>query len=100
MLVGSLQTRNVELTETVARLAAVNEIGKATTGLLDSGDLYDSLVRLVAQHPQAPPVAVLGSRHGFETTTPVASLGLPGGQGLERHRRVGDGGVRPVVRPP
>ena len=36
MLVGSLQARNVELTETVARLAAVNEIGKATAGLLDT----------------------------------------------------------------
>ena len=35
LLVGNLQTRNLELKETVARLAAVNEIGRATTGLLN-----------------------------------------------------------------
>src|SRR3989442_242923 len=55
MLVSNLQSRNVELTETVARLAAVNEIGKATTGLLDSGDLYGSLARLVGQDLKTRP---------------------------------------------
>ncbi|PYT14869.1 MAG: hypothetical protein DMF51_07715, partial [Acidobacteria bacterium] len=74
LLVSKLQSRNVELTETVARLAAVNEIGKATTGLLDSDDLYGSLVRLVAQHLKARRVSVLVSGPDTETMTLVASV--------------------------
>jgi len=91
LLVSNLQGRNVELTETVARLAAVNEIGKATTGLLDSGDLYGSLVRLVAQHLKARRVSVLVSGHDSETMTLVASVGIPEDEGLKRSVRVGEG---------
>jgi response regulator RpfG family c-di-GMP phosphodiesterase len=91
MLVGSLQTRNVELIETVARLAAVNEIGKATAGLLDSGDLYDSLVRLVAQHLKARRVSVFVSGADSDTLRLVASVGIPEEEGLRRTLRVGEG---------
>src|SRR6267142_803548 len=91
MLVGSLQTRNVELTETVARLAAVNEIGKATAGLLDTGDLYDSLVRLVAQHLKARRVSVFVSGTDSDTLKLVASVGIPDEEGLRRTLRVGEG---------
>jgi len=91
MLVGSLQARNVELTETVARLAAVNEIGKATTGLLDTGDLYDSLVRLVAQHLKARRVSVFVSGADTDTLRLVASVGIPEEEGLKRTLRVGEG---------
>src|SRR2546422_7855346 len=98
MLVGSLQARNVELTETVARLAAVNEIGKATTGLLDTGDLYDSLVRLVAQHLKARRVSVLVSGPDSDTMSLVASVGIPEDEGLKRSVRVGGGIAGPVAR--
>src|SRR3989442_13799774 len=91
MLVGSLQTRNVELTETVARLAAVNEIGKATAGLLDTGDLYDSLVRLVAQHLKARRVSVFVSGAETDTLRLVASVGMPEEAGLKRTLRIGEG---------
>ena len=91
MLVTSLQSRNVELTETVARLAAVNEIGKATTGVLDTVDLYDSLVRLVAQHLKARRVSVLVSEADHDTMTLVASVGIPDEDGLRRTVRVGEG---------
>ena len=91
LLVDSLQARNVELTETVARLAAVNEIGKATAGLLDSGDLYDSLVRLVAQHLRARRVSVLVSEPDSDTLALVASVGIPDQEGVKRQVRLGEG---------
>jgi response regulator RpfG family c-di-GMP phosphodiesterase len=91
MLVGSLQSRNLELTETVARLAAVNEIGKATTGVLDTNELYDSLVRLVAQHLKARRVSVLVSGADTDTMTLVASVGIPEEEGVKRTLRVGEG---------
>jgi len=91
LLVSNLQARNVELTETVARLAAVNEIGKATTGLLDTEDLYGSLVRLVAQHLKARRVSVLVSAPDSETMSLVASVGIPEDEGLRRSVRVGEG---------
>ena len=90
-LVASLQARNVELTETVARLAAVNEIGKATAGLLDVGDLYGSLVRLVAQHLKARRVSVLVSGPDSDTMTLVASVGIPEEEGTIFSLRVGEG---------
>ena len=90
-LVASLQARNVELTETVARLAAVNEIGKATAGLLDVGDLYGSLVRLVAQHLKARRVSVLVSGPDSDTMTLVASVGIPEEEGTTFSLRVGEG---------
>ncbi|MEK7283803.1 MAG: response regulator, partial [Acidobacteriota bacterium] len=90
-LVASLQARNVELTETVARFAAVNEIGKATAGLLDVGDLYGSLVRLVAQHLKARRVSVLVSGPDSDTMTLVASVGIPEEEGTTFSLRVGEG---------
>ncbi len=90
-LVASLQARNVELTDTVARLAAVNEIGKATAGLLDAGDLYGSLVRLVAQHLKARRVSVLVSGPDSDTMTLVASVGIPEEEGTTFSQRVGEG---------
>ncbi len=90
-LVASLQTRNLELSETVARLAAVNEIGKATAGLLDAGDLYGSLVRLVAQHLKARRVSVLVSGADSDTLTLVASVGIPEEEGTIFSLRVGEG---------
>ena len=90
-LVKSLHGRNVELTQTVARLAAVNEIGKATTGLLDVGDLYGSLVRLVAQHLQARRVSVLVSGPDSDVLTLIASVGIPEEEGTTFSLRVGEG---------
>lgn len=90
-LVRSLHGRNVELTQTVARLAAVNEIGKATAGLLDVGDLYGSLVRLVAQHLQARRVSVLVSGPDSDLLTLIASVGIPEEEGATFSLRVGEG---------
>ena len=90
-LVKSLHGRNLELTETVARLAAVNEIGKATAGLLDVGDLYGSLVRLVAQHLQARRVSVLVSGPDSDLLTLIASVGIPEEEGTTFSLRVGEG---------
>ncbi|MBI1951933.1 MAG: response regulator, partial [Acidobacteria bacterium] len=90
-LVASVQARNVELSETVARLAAVNEIGKATAGLLDAGDLYGSLVRLVAQHLKARRVSVLVSGPDSDTMMLVASVGIPEEEGTTFSLRVGEG---------
>lgn len=90
-LVKSLHGRNVELTQTVARLAAVNEIGKATAGLLDVGDLYGSLVRLVAQHLQARRVSVLVSGPDSDVLTLIASVGIPEEEGTTFSLRVGEG---------
>jgi response regulator RpfG family c-di-GMP phosphodiesterase len=91
LLVESLQARNVELTETVARLAAVNEIGKATAGLLDIDDLYGTLVRLVAQHLRARRVSVLIAQPDSDTMTLVASVGIPEHEAMGRTVRVGEG---------
>ncbi len=91
LLVENLQSRNVELKETVARLAAVNEIGKATTGLLDMNELYDSVVRLVAQHLKARRVSVLISEPDSESMTLVASVGIPEQEAMKARVRVGEG---------
>jgi response regulator RpfG family c-di-GMP phosphodiesterase len=91
LLVESLQSRNLELTETVARLAAVNEIGKATAGLLDVDDLYGTLVRLVAQHLRARRVSVLVSEPDSDVMTLVASVGIPEQEAAGRSMRVGEG---------
>ena len=76
LLVDSLQTRNLELKETVSRLAAVNDIGRATTGLFDLDELCDRLVRLVAQHLKARRVSVLISEPGSDALAMVASVGI------------------------
>ncbi len=91
MLVDSLQARNLELKETVARLAAVNEIGRATTGVLQLDALYDALVRLVAQHLKARRVSVLISEPGSDTMALVASVGITEEEALARQVRVGEG---------
>jgi response regulator RpfG family c-di-GMP phosphodiesterase len=91
MLVDSLQARNIELSETVARFAAVNEIGKATTGLLDMDELYDALVRLIAQQLKARRVSVLICEPESDTMTLVASIGIDDQQALGRTVRVGEG---------
>ncbi len=91
LLVDNLQKRNVELKETIARLAAVNEIGRATTGLLDLNDLFDTLVRLVAQHLKARRVSILLSENDSDTMTVVASVGITSPEVLDRPVRVGEG---------
>jgi response regulator RpfG family c-di-GMP phosphodiesterase len=91
LLVQNLQARNVELKETVARLAAINEIGKATTGLLDLDELYGALVRLVAQHLKARRVSVLVSEPGSDVMTLVASIGIQDEEALTSRVKVGEG---------
>ena len=91
LLVDTLQKRNLELRETVARLAAVNEIGKATIGLLNLQELYDSLVRMVAQHLQAHRVSILVCEPDSDTMRLVASVGITKQEALESRVQVGDG---------
>jgi response regulator RpfG family c-di-GMP phosphodiesterase len=91
LLVDNLQARNRELKETVARLAAVNEIGKATTGLLNISELYESLVRLVAQQLRVRRVSVLLSEGDADTMRVVASVGITDHDVLSRPVRVGEG---------
>jgi len=91
LLMDSLQARNLELKETVARLAAVNDIGRATTGLFDLDELCSRLVRLIAQHLKARRVSVLISEPGSDTLAMVASVGITEPE-LSGHRmRVGEG---------
>ncbi len=90
-LVDTLQKRNLELKETVARLAAVNEIGKATTGLLNLQELYDSLVRMVAQHLQARRVSILVCEPGGDSMSLVASMGITKREALECSLQLGEG---------
>jgi response regulator RpfG family c-di-GMP phosphodiesterase len=91
LLVTNLQARNVELKEIVARLAAVNDIGKVTTGLLDLPELYDSLVKLIARHLNARRVSVLMSERDSDTMSLVASVGINEEDALAHTVRVGDG---------
>lgn len=91
LLVQNLQARNVELKETVARLAALNEIGTATTGLLDLDELYDALVRLVAQHLKARRVSVLVSEAGSDVMTLAASVGINDEEARGSRVRIGEG---------
>jgi response regulator RpfG family c-di-GMP phosphodiesterase len=91
LLVENLQGRNVELKETVARLAAVNEIGKATTGLLDMDELFDALVRLVAQHLKARRASVLLTEPDSDTMRLVASVGITDQEALQSRVKVGQG---------
>jgi response regulator RpfG family c-di-GMP phosphodiesterase len=91
LLVENLRTKNLELKDTVARLAAVNEISRTTTGLLDLGELYDSLVRLIAQHLKARRVSVLVSEPDSDTMSVVASVGINDKGILKQQVRVGEG---------
>ena len=91
LLVANLQARNVELKETVARLAAVNDIGKATTRLLDLRELYETLVRLVSEHLKVRRVSVLISEPESDTMALVASVGIADREALGTRVRVGEG---------
>ena len=91
LLVANLQSRNVELKETVSRLAAVNDIGKATTRLLDVWELYETLVRLVSEHLKVRRVSVLISEPESDTMALVASVGIADRGALGTRVRVGEG---------
>ncbi len=90
-LVDTVQTRNLELKETVARLAAVNEIGKATTGLLELQEIYDTVVRMVAQHLKVRRVSVLVAEPDSDTMSLVAAVGIAEYEALNQRVRVGEG---------
>ncbi len=91
LLVDTVQTRNLELKETVARLAAVNEIGKATTGLLELQEIYDTVVRMVAQHLKVRRVSVLVAEPDSDTMSLVAAVGIAEHEALNQRMRVGEG---------
>ncbi|MCZ6779859.1 MAG: response regulator [Acidobacteria bacterium] len=91
LLVESVQAANLELKETVARLAAVHEISRATIGLLDLNELYDSLVRLVGQHLKARRVSALVSEPDSDTMRVVASIGIKDKAISKQQVRVGEG---------
>ncbi len=91
LLVEKFQTRNVELRETVASLGAINEIGKTVTGLFDLNELYDSVVRIVAEHLQARRVSIFVCEPDSETMTLVASAGVTKQEALESRVQVGKG---------
>lgn len=90
-LVQNLEGRNRELTETVARLAAVNEIGAATTGLLDLKEIYGALVRLVAQHLKARRVSLLTIEPDSDVMKLAASVGIGEAEARNLKLRVGEG---------
>jgi response regulator RpfG family c-di-GMP phosphodiesterase len=91
LLVDNLQKRNIELKETIARLAAVNEIGRAMTGLLDLNQLFDNLVQLIAQHVKARRVSILLSEPDSDTLNLVASVGLTNPGATDKPIRLGEG---------
>jgi response regulator RpfG family c-di-GMP phosphodiesterase len=91
MLVESLSAHNARLKDAVARLAAVNEVGRTTTGQLDAGKMYQSLAELVAQHLEARRVSILISEPASDTLTVVASVGITERDVLNTQVRLGDG---------
>jgi hypothetical protein len=91
LLVDTVQIRNLELKETVARLAAVNEIGKATTGLLELQEIYDTVVRMVAQHLKVRRVSVLVAEPDSDTMSLVAAVGIAEHEALNQQVQVGEG---------
>ena len=91
LLVENVQARNIELRETVARLAAVHEISRDTLGLLDLNELYESLVRLIGQHLNARRVSVLVSEPDSDTMAVVASIGIKDKTVSKQQVRVGEG---------
>jgi len=90
-LAQNLEGRNRELTETVARLAAVNEIGAATTGLLELKEIYGALVRLVAQHLKARRVSLLTIEPDSDVMKLAASVGIGEAEARNLKLRVGEG---------
>jgi len=91
LLVDNLQTRNLELNDAVARLAAVNEIGRATTGLLELEEIYNTLVRLVGQHLKARRVSVLIAEPDSEVMSLMASVGINDEDIRATRIRIGEG---------
>jgi response regulator RpfG family c-di-GMP phosphodiesterase len=91
MLVATLQARNRESAEMVARLSTVNEIGRATTGLLSLKEICDVLTRQVAQHFRARRVSVLITEPGSDTMSMVSAVGIAEPEARERRVRVGEG---------
>jgi CheY-like chemotaxis protein/GAF domain-containing protein len=91
LLVQNLSTRNAELKETVSRLATVNEIGKATTGLMDLEETYSGLVQLVAQELNARRVSLFVEEPDTQTLTLAGAVGMTEGEPVRRPIRVGEG---------
>ncbi len=91
LLLQSLHDRNQKLKETVGRLAAVNDIGRITTSLLDVTELYQSLADLIAQHLEASRVSVLLSDLDSDTMSVVASIGITERDILSQPVRIGEG---------
>jgi response regulator RpfG family c-di-GMP phosphodiesterase len=91
MLVATLQARNRELSETVGRLALVNEIGRATTALFGLKEICDELTRLVAHHFKARRVSVLMAEPDSDLLTIVSSVGIVEPEALQRKVKVGEG---------
>jgi response regulator RpfG family c-di-GMP phosphodiesterase len=76
LLLEKLQIRNLELKQTISRLAAINEISKTVTGVVDLQELYESVVQIVARHLQARRVSVLVSEPDSKVLNLVASMGI------------------------
>jgi response regulator RpfG family c-di-GMP phosphodiesterase len=91
LLVKNLTARNVELKENVARLAAVNEIGLATTGMHDLDELYASLARLVSQHLKARRVSVLVADGDADMMRLAGSVGIAEEVALACRVKIGEG---------
>jgi response regulator RpfG family c-di-GMP phosphodiesterase len=91
LLVETLQARNRELKETVARLAAVNEISRATTGMLDLREIYDAMVRMVGQHLKVRRVSVMVGEPDSDTLQVKAAVGITDPAALNRQVRIGHG---------
>ena len=75
----------------MASLGAINEIGKTVTGLFDLNELYDSVVRIVAEHLQARRVSIFVCELDSEIMTLVASAGITKQEALESRVQVGEG---------
>ncbi len=90
-LVEKIQARNLELKQTVTRLASVNEISRAMLRLLDLSKLYEMLVQLVAQHLKARRVSVLVAEPDSDTLILAASVGIIDEEALKQTVRVGEG---------
>ncbi|MGH2628510.1 MAG: response regulator, partial [Anaerolineales bacterium] len=91
ILVETLSAHNARLKDAVARLAAVNEVGRTTTRQLDAARMYQSLAELVAQHLEARRVSILISEPASDTLTVVASVGITERDVLNTQVRLGDG---------
>ncbi len=87
----SLRARNQELGAVVTRMSAVSDIGRTPAGLLEVGEVYDSLARLVSQHLNASRVSVLMAEADQDSMALVGSVGIADQAGLQHRVRIGDG---------